>query len=390
MAAFLRLSVFAVLAGVGFVLLPRLLDTKTRGSDVVGRETMRAVHFSQPGNPADVLEMLNDAPIPSYGQRQILVEVHAAALNPADYKMIHGNFDIIDPVLTHRPGFDFAGRVVAVGALVTKFKPGDLVHGMTWIYQTGTLSEYVVVDESTPALKPPDLSFAEAAAVPLVAHTSYYIARFLPEGARVLVLGGGSATGMAAIQVAKAEGASRIVTTCSPRNEALVKQFGADLYVNYRESDVWEVMKSAGEQFDVIFDTIGGSDNAKKNGAPDAVWEGAAGGVLARGGHLITITGDDQGPLTISQLLVRGYQLVARNLFAFFQMGGAGYHMYTQFGGDSHDLEALDATGVTLPLDEAGTHEFTLDGVKRAFDRQMTGRARGKVVVIVVGDTDQE
>eukprot|EP00750_Incisomonas_marina_P013059 INCI17215.1.p2 GENE.INCI17215.1~~INCI17215.1.p2 ORF type:complete len:390 (-),score=68.52 INCI17215.1:1721-2890(-) len=389
MAAFLRLSVFVVLAGVGFVLFPRLLDTKTRGSDVVGRETMRAVHFSQYGNPADVLEMLSDAPIPSYGQHQILVEVHAAALNPADYKIIQGNFGIIDPLLTHRPGFDFAGRVVAVGSLVTKFKPGDLVHGMTWIYQTGTLSEYVVVDERTPALKPPNLSFAQAAAVPLVAHTSYYIARFLNEGARVLVLGGGSATGMAAIQVAKAEGASRIVTTCSPRNEALVKQFGADSYVNYRESDVWEVMKSTDEQFDVIYDTIGGSHDAK-SGAPDAVWEGASGGVLARGGNLVTITGDDQGPLTVSQLVVRGYQIVTRNLFAFFQMGGAGYHMYTQFGGNTQDLEALDAAGVTLPLDEAGTYEFTLDGVKRAFDRQMTGRARGKVVVVVIGDVHQE
>lgn len=87
---------------------------------------------------------------------------------------------------------------------------------------------------------------------------------------------------------AKAYGASHIASTCSPRNDELVKSLGADETVNYRENDVFDVMRKAGKQFDIIYDTVG---------AGKAVWDGAASGVLAQGGQLVTITGDVQRTL---------------------------------------------------------------------------------------------
>lgn len=191
---------------------------------------------------------------------------------------------------------------------------------------------------------------------------------------RVLVLGGSSATGMMAVQIAKAYGASHVAATCSPRNDALVKSLGADETVNYREENVFEVMKKAGKTFDVIYDTVG---------AGKSVWDGAASGVLAQGGQLVTITGDVQRTLDISDLLTRGYQIVTRKLFCLVNLGGGGYHQYTQPGGNRKELITLDALvkdgELKVIVDE--TYEFDLAQVKAAFKYLMAGHASGKVVV---------
>jgi len=375
---FLRASLLVAVAAVVSFVGPKLFEKKTEGKDVVGKDTMRAIHFSSFGHTDDVLEML-DVPVPSFGDKQLLVKVHAAALNPADYKIVAGNFAIADFLFTHRPGFDFAGTVVAVGPGCTRFKVGDAVHGMTAVTATGSLAEYLAVDEAVAALKPHSQSFEQAAGLPLVAHTSHVIAPLVNEKSRVLVLGGGTATGMAAIQIARVSGAAEIVTTCSPRNEALVKSLGANSFVNYRETDVWEFLTKNNKQFDVIYDTIGGS--SPEDGA--AVWNGASAGVLARGGHLVTITGDTQGPLTVIEILKRGWQLVSRNAFTLFQMGGAVYHQYTQFAGDSVELTEMNEAGIEVKLDTSAQFHFTLDDVKAAFRLVRSGKANGKVVVSI-------
>jgi NADPH:quinone reductase-like Zn-dependent oxidoreductase len=375
----------AVAVGVAAMVLPVLLDTRTDGAVVVGRRTMRAVQNSAFGDPADVLELVDDAPVPSFGSGEVLVEVHAAALNPVDHKLIEGNFYVIAPLLTFRPGFDFSGRVVAVGAKCTRLKVGDLVHGMTSVMGTGSLAEFLAVPESYATFIPAHLTFAQAAALPLVALTSYNsVAPYTHTGSRVLVLGGGSATGMAALQVARLQGAAHIATTCSPRSESLVRSLGAHEVVNYREHDVWELMASRGKQFDVIYDTIGGSTGP--GGSGGAVWKGAAErGVLAHGGNLVTITGDVQSVFHPSVLIERVGLSVYRKLFAFFQLGGAHYRAYTQMSGEAAKLDLLNAGKVVVPLDEEHyQHEFTLESVRRAFARQMSGQAHGKVVVAVV------
>ena len=128
------------------------------------------------------------------------------------------NAQQLEPLLTFRPGFDFCGRVVAVGSGCKLLQVGDRVHGMTPFWKTGTLAEFIAVTEAFVSLVPESVSDQHAAAVPLVALTSYNsLVKLggLKPGSRVLVLGGSSATGIMAVQIAKARGASTVVATWS-------------------------------------------------------------------------------------------------------------------------------------------------------------------------------
>jgi len=370
--------VAALVALVGYG-ISRVNQTNN-GAAIVGSDTMRGVYFDDYGAPSDVLHMV-DLPVPTYRSWEVLVEVHAASLNPVDYKIVEGAFFLIDMALNHRPGFDFSGIVVAVGSNVKHIKVGDNVHGMTWVHKTGSLAEYLAVDESAINVIPKSMTFQEAAALPLAAHTSYSSLVTLgglehSRGQRVLVLGGSSATGMIALQLAKAYGASYIVATCSPRNEELVRSLGADETVNYREQEVFETMREANKSFDIIYDTVA---------AGKSVWDGAASGVLASGGRLITITGDVQRALDVPDLLTRGYQIVSRNLFCLWHNGGGGYHQYTQPGGKRDELMVLDSLVENGKLRAVvdKVYGFELGDVKEAFAYLMTGRASGKVIINV-------
>lgn len=349
-------------------------------SAALGKYTMRAVHHAEYGAVSDVLRM-SDVPVPTYRSWEVVVEVNAASINPADYKIVEGAFFLIDFLLPHRPGFDFSGIVRAVGKDCTRIRVGDNVHGMAWVHKTGTLAEYLAVDESAVNAVPRGMSSQEAAAMPLVAHTSFSALVTIGglrrgENQRVLVLGGSSATGMMALQISKAYGAASVVTTCSPRNEALVKSLGADETLNYREHDVFERMRAAERSFDIIYDTVG---------AGLSVWQGAASGVLAPGGQLVTITGDVQRTLDLQDLLTRGYQIVTRKLYCLLALGGAGYHQYTQPGGNSAELAVLDKLveegALKAVVDRS--YEFSLEQILSAFAYLQAGHASGKLVVDV-------
>eukprot|EP00658_Telonema_sp_P-2_P027650 TRINITY_DN21321_c0_g1_i5.p1 TRINITY_DN21321_c0_g1~~TRINITY_DN21321_c0_g1_i5.p1 ORF type:complete len:254 (-),score=43.23 TRINITY_DN21321_c0_g1_i5:217-978(-) len=252
---------------------------------------------------------------------------------------------------------------------------------MTWFHKTGSLAEYLAVDETVAAVFSPDLlSDQEAAAMPLVGLTSLSSLVHqagVSAGKRVLVLGGSSATGMMGLQIARAYGASRIVTTCSPRNAELVARLGATKVIDYRRDDVWRVIKESGERFDVIYDTVG---------AGRSTWEGASSGGLAEGGQLVTITGDVQREMDLTELFTRGYHIVSRKLWCWLWLGGAGYHMYTQPSGSHADLLELDrlvAHGqLEVVLDQQ--FNFEIEQVKSAFDYLMTGHASGKVVISMI------
>jgi NADPH:quinone reductase-like Zn-dependent oxidoreductase len=155
-----------------------------------------------------------------------------------------------------------------------------------------------------------------------------------------------------------------------------VRSLGADETVNYQDQDVFEVMQTAGKTFDIIYDTVG---------AGVSVWEGAAAGALAKGGHLITITGDIQRNFDLTDLLSRGYQIVTRSFYCLLFNGGGGYHQYTQPGGSQADLIVLDTLVREGKLKGVvdRTYNFELSPVKEAFKYLMTGHARGKVVINV-------
>lgn len=179
-----------------------------------------------------------------------------------------------------------------------------------------------------------------------------------------------------AVQIAKAQGAARIVATCSPRNFDLVKSLGANEVVNYRDQDVFALAKLQNDTFDLIFDTVGGGKS---------IWDGGS-EVLSLAGHFVTITGDVQRELDIPELLTRGFQLVARNLFTIINLGVMGYHQYTQFGGNYITLNTLGILvrdGRLRPIVDRVFH-FNITQVKQAFAYLATGRAQGKVVITLV------
>jgi len=184
---------------------------------------------------------------PSAGE--LLVKVRAAAINPVDYKLPKV---MIGPVM----GLDYAGVVEAVPATETMFKVGDEVYGST----TGSMVEYAICKAASTALKPKDLSFEEAAALPTAYITGLQGLRdkgTVQEGDKVLVIGASGGCGLAGIHLAKALGASEIVGVCSGRNKDLVLEQGATKVVDYTVEKVEDVFTA--EYFDVVYDTATGS-----------------------------------------------------------------------------------------------------------------------------------
>ena len=192
---------------------------------------MKAAQQNGYGEARQVLTLRDDVPVPRVlSSKQVLVRVHAASINPVNWKLLNGNLSLVSRYsFPHIPGSDVAGIIVDIGASVKRLQVGDHVYGNLGI-NGGAYAEYVRDDQSMFALKPKNLSMVEAAAVPLACETSYQ-ALFhkasppIGQGSKLLICGGSSATGFFAIQLAKAVGAT-VATTCSQRNFSLMEQLG--------------------------------------------------------------------------------------------------------------------------------------------------------------------
>ncbi len=227
---------------------------------------MKAVIMTTPGNP-EVLQ-LQDVPEPEITQpTEILVRLEAAGINPIDTKLRQrGTFyrEQMPTIL----GCDGAGTVAAVGSQVEKFKPGDAVYfcaGGLGKQGTGNYAELAVVEESLVAAKPKSLSFAEAAAAPLVLITAWeslYDRGRLASGQKALIHAGVGGVGHVAIQLAKIRGAQVCTTVGSPDKARLARQLGADYPILYRENDFVAATLNwtDGEGVDLAFDTVGGKN----------------------------------------------------------------------------------------------------------------------------------
>lgn len=224
---------------------------------------MKAVVFYEPGSP-EVLQV-EDYPTPEITtDREILVQLRAAGVNPIDTKLRQrGTFfpDQMPAVL----GCDGAGVVTEIGSAVENIKVGDEVYfcnggiGAT----PGTYAEFAVIDERFVAKKPASLSFAEAAAAPLVLITAWeslYDRGRLQAGQRVLIHAGAGGVGHVAIQLAKLQGAEVAVTVGSAENADFVRLLGADQTILYKQNDTVDhvLAWTDGEGVDLAFDTVGG------------------------------------------------------------------------------------------------------------------------------------
>lgn len=204
-----------------------------------------------------------DLPTPEIAANEVLIEVRYTAVNPVDWKIREG---YLKERLPHKfpliPGWDAAGIIVSVGKNVKNFKPGDEVFAYCRkpVVQWGTYAEYVSFDAENIALKPKNINFAQAAAIPLVSLTAWqslFDSAKLKKDEVVLVHAGAGGVGGMAVQFAKHIGA-RILTTTSPSHFDYVKKLGADNVIDYKKGFVEQVKQLFPEGIDVVFDCVGG------------------------------------------------------------------------------------------------------------------------------------
>jgi len=248
-----------------------MITTKTRDSEkasggiaavepLAGRAevtTMKAIVQEAYGSP-DVLEF-RDIDKPVIGEGEVLVRVRAAGVNPADWAIVGGLPYIARPIYgMGKPknrvrGTDVAGEVEAVGASVTRFRPGDAVFG--WCgHLGGAFAEYVSVSEDALVLKPANLTFEQAAAVSMAGTVALLAVRDygkVQAGQKVLINGASGGIGTFAVQIAKSLGAE-VTGVCSTRNVDLVRSIGADHVIDYTKED----FTRTGQRYDFILDNV--------------------------------------------------------------------------------------------------------------------------------------
>ena len=233
-------------------------------------ETMKAVRIHKFGGP-EVLQLEN-VPRPEPGARQVLVRVHAAGVNPVDWKIREGKFDKI-PLPTIM-GSDFSGEIEALGPDVTEFRVGESVFGIVG-NESGGYAQYALAPVSHIVEKPASLDHVQAAAIPVSAMTAWqalFDEAKLRSGQKILIHAASGGVGNFAVQFAKWKGAY-VIGTASGVNADLVRKLGAHEFIDYRTTRFEDVVRDA----DIVFDTLGGETQERS-------WN-----ALRKGGVLVSI-----------------------------------------------------------------------------------------------------
>jgi NADPH:quinone reductase-like Zn-dependent oxidoreductase len=309
-------------------------------SAIIIYSQMKAVQISEKGSLDNLRLVALDKPVPKAGE--ILVRVKAAGVNPVDFKgVLNGIFQM--PYIV---GTDIAGVVEAVGPEVKDFSVGQEVIGsLEWATQ-GAFAEYVLTSEQYLAPKPANLSFEEAAAVPLAALTAWqglFDHLDIRLGQKVVIQAAAGGVGVFAVQLAKWKGAY-VVALASPKNAEFVARLGADEVLDYRREDLTEVVRDA----DAAFDSMGTSAQLFP--------------MLKKGGRYVTIT------VKPSAELAESYGVSTQHF------------LFHSDAGQLAQIRALIESGtLRVVLDQT----FPLSDVHLALDYQRQGRSRGKNVLLM-------
>jgi 2-desacetyl-2-hydroxyethyl bacteriochlorophyllide A dehydrogenase len=314
---------------------------------------MKAIYFTQYGAPEVLHYGEQPKPLPAAGQ--LLVRVHASSVNPIDWKLRQGDMKVVSGFCFPKiPGRDVAGVVERVGEDVTQFRVGDKVFGMAAEGLGGANAEFALLAAKAAVSLPDNLSFEQAAAVPLAALTALQALRDkgqLTEGDRVLVNGAAGGVGTLAVQLARLLGAGYVAGTASSANVALVRSLGVDEVIDYKQQDFTQKPN----QYDVIFDAVASSTYL------------AAKDALRPGGRYITTVPDPR-------------DVLLGTVASAFSDKKLRLIMAKDDGADLHQLRDWLATGQLRPIID---RTFPLADTVAAHRYSAEGHAVGKIVLTV-------
>ncbi|ABK86410.1 MULTISPECIES: NADP-dependent oxidoreductase [Bacillus] len=312
-----------------------------------------------------------EVPTPEINEYEVLAEIHAASINPIDFKIRDGKVKMLlkyeMPLIL---GNDFSGVIVKVGSKVTRFKVGDEIYARPRKNKIGTFAEYIAIHEDDIALKPKNLSFEEAASIPLVGLTSYQALHDimqLQKDQKILIHAGSGGVGTFAIQLAKIMGAT-VTTTASEAGSNLVKSLGADQIINYKTEKFEEILKD----YDAVFDTIGGTTLEKSFN------------IIKSGGNIVSVSGmpnarfgKEFGSGFFKTLL---FSLASKKLTALEKKHNAQYSfLFMKPSGDQLRIIAnyIEAGKIKPVIDRV----FSFEDAQKAMEYSEAGRAKGKIIV---------
>jgi NADPH:quinone reductase-like Zn-dependent oxidoreductase len=312
-------------------------------------QTMRVIQVYRYGGPEQL--KLEEKPRPEPSSGEVLLRVHAASVNPIDWKIRQGLLKEFQPVtFPYTPGIEVAGVVEEVGPGVTTFQTGQAVFGQC---ARGAYAEYLTISVETLALKPQTLSWASAAATPVGA-TAAWRALFdhgdLTSGQRVLIVGAAGGVGLFAVQLAKWKGA-QVIGTASTANLEFVYGLGADTVVDYTTTPVESVV----QEVDLVLDGVGAATLSSSLT------------VLRRGGTLISIA----SPPPQEQAQVRG----VRAMMIHSQPSRELLQTFAQL---------IDEGRLKVPVWKL----FPLREVQQAHEYSQSGHGRGRIVLQIGDETE--
>jgi NADPH:quinone reductase-like Zn-dependent oxidoreductase len=324
---------------------------------------MKALQIIKYGEIQDSLAF-TEVNKPTVQATDLLIEVKAAAINPIDKSIILGNLQSMLPIpMPSTSAYDVSGIVVELGNEVSEFEIGDLVYSRVPQEQMGTITDYVAVTSTAVSKKPNNISFEEAASLPLAGLTAMQSLEYagIKENDIVLIHAGSGGVGSFAIQYAKAKGAY-VYTTTSTNNVSWVKELGADRVIDYKTEDYKSIVKDA----DIVFDTLG------KNYTMEAF------GVVKKGGKVVSVV----GPLDEANAKMFGmadYKL-PEELAKLSSEKAAEYKFIFMHPNGSHlkEIKALVEDDKIKPIiDKVYPFSESIE----AFIHLASGRAKGKIVI---------
>ena len=330
---------------------------------------MRAAQVEQ-YNKNNISVKMVSLDIPVIGERDVLVRVSAAGVNPLDNMISRGEVKMIVPYkLPTVAGNEFVGVVEKVGAKVSKFKANDRVFARLPLDKIGAFAEYVAVNENAIAKVPEYLSDVEAAAVPLTALTIMQALELMEaeKGKTIFISGGTGSVGAMAIPIAKAKGLE-VITNGSAENKDRVLELGASRFIDYKTEDYSKSLSN----IDYVLDTLGGNETEKQMQ------------ILKKGGKMVSLRAMPNGAFAKRMRLPMWKQIILGFAGSKFDKLAGKYGISYDFifvESNGKQLQEVADLFEKLKIKPSIDTVYTLEEVNSALDKVANGRSKGKTVI---------